>query len=212
MNITKEKTFADYYGVCNSLELVKAKEIYNDEKWLKTRKIETALIAKLIKESIDVNKITEFSDTFYVDYNTMYPTISQAFATGGYEAELLTPNLRNITIDDMIVTNVPKNNIYGNYSEFNSFNTEKIIYPECFVSEKQFSRLTEHYKIWALKNIPCVFAVSGQLNNNTKAKDEQAKLLVNEIIHNEDLTADVNFKYVRDTNSFAKIYTIKKKY
>lgn len=74
----KVKAYAEYYNLSSNNEVLSCKN--SNKKWINERKLDTKLIASLIKREIATNKITEFSDTFYVEEGLIYPTISESFA------------------------------------------------------------------------------------------------------------------------------------
>ena len=207
----KDKAFADYYSLNRSIDVLnRSSEV--EERWLTNRKIETYMVSCLLKETIDTNKIIEFSDTFYIDEKTLYPSIGQTFSENGGKSILLTPNVGTHTIKDTIIINVDEKNPYGIFSSndsrvINNLKREK----SCFVTEKELNNLAQYYRLWAIEGIPCSFAVSGYLDKNLTYKDKRAKALAGWISHDPRLECVTKFDYLKETNSFAKVYTIKNK-
>lgn len=210
-NKKKDKVFAEYYNLNRSIDVLNRSE-ESEAAWLRNRKIETHMISYLLKELIDSNKIIEFSDTFYTDNKNLYPSIGQTFSENGGKSILLTPNVKTHTIKDTIIINVEEENPYGIFAQnesriINNLKKEKV----CFITEKDSNNLAWYYRTWAKEGIPCIFAVLGYLDKNLVYKDKKAKALTNWISHDARLKCETKFDYLKETNSFAKIYTITRK-
>ncbi len=204
----KVKAYAEYYNLSSNNEVLSCKN--SNKKWINERKLDTKLIASLIKREIATNKITEFSDTFYVEEGLIYPTISESFAKENNEAVLLTPYVDSQVKENVSIYKVDKNNPYGPYSNFNQDKIYHLIKTSCFVTEKNLPRLSDNFKLWAKNGIACVYAISGKTSDHLVKKDKEAKEFINYVISNEPLKVNVSGLYDKKSKSFAKIYVIRK--
>lgn len=207
----KDKAFANYYGLNRSVDVLnRSKEI--EEIWLRNRKIETFMVSQLLKEIVDANKLIEFSDTFYTDEQNLYPSVGQTFSENGGKSILLTPNIGTHTIGDTIIINIEEENPYGIFAS-NEARVIKNLKKEkaCFITENELDKLAQYYRLWAAEGVPCSFVVSGYLDKKLVEKDKRAKALTDWISHDPRLECETKFDYLKETNSFAKVYTIKNK-
>lgn len=204
----KVKAYADYYNLSSNNEVLRCEN--SKTKWIDERRLDTKLVASLIQREITTNRITEFSDTFYVENGLIYPTISESFAKKNNEAVILTPYVNSHAKNNVKIFKVNKNNPYGPYSNFNQDNIYNPIKTYCFVTEKNLPRLSENFKLWAKNGITCIYAVSGRINNTLAKKDLEAKEIISNVVLNEPLTVYESELYDKENKSFAKIYTIRK--
>lgn len=208
--IIKEKAYANYYGLNSYFEVLSHVKNKNLEQWVEDRKIETLLMTELIKTVIDnpaydSKQIIEFADTFYVDDNTLYPSISESYSKDGVVANLFTPYANSSTINNLIITNIDKDNIYKVFDKID----KNIHLVKCFITEKDLPGIERYYRYWANKGITCIFAISGQNISFNKQKEETANRIIEEISKDKSLSYDI--KESNDVKGTAKIYVIRKK-
>lgn len=174
------------------------------------KKKEKQMIANLIENYLNVNNIVEFCDVYYKDSETLIPTIAGEFAKDDKTAKIITTCMKSEKLDNLTIINTSNNNPYGVYEEIITPNNLKLIKEaECFVTTSYLPRLKNHFKAWAGMGIPCIYAVSGSLNKDTKKKDDEIRKNMEEM-KGQFIDLESNFKYDKDTNTFAKIYILKR--
>lgn len=206
----KEKAFAKIFELNTYDDLIQ-NLIYNEDNWIKSREIETKLISKLIENNISTDRITEFTDVFYVDKDKLYPTVSESFAKDGKEAQILSTNTNNKTIGNIYIKNVSECNPYGEYSIYRLPKQKyNIIPPKCFVIEKEMPFLKEHIIDWTNNGISCVYTVSGTLDKKLQLNEKESKKYVDELIKDTNVSYNEKFSYDKENNIYAKVYIMKK--
>ena len=70
------------------------------------------MIAQLICNLINPNKVVEFSNVSYIDENTIMPTISERLSKMGKKAKLMSPNIETDYSKNFSTININKNIIY----------------------------------------------------------------------------------------------------
>ena len=68
-----------------------------------------------------------------------------------------------------------------------------------------------HFKTWASLGVPCIYTMSGQMDNKFKTNCETMTQIFESATKNNNLNYKVAFDYDSKSNYVSKIYTMKRK-
>ena len=209
-----DKAYESYYGT-NSMFETKTKQIeVPKNKFLNIIKKETEMTAQIIADQFEnFNNFIEFSDAFYTDEDILLPTISESLANNGKNTTLISPHIQTKKSKRGLST--IRTGIENPFYIYGEIVTPKLITDlsdvDCFISSINRSKLINHFKTWASLGVPCIYTMSGQLDQRFKASSDNITQIFEKATKDNKLDYKVTFDYDSKTNCVSKIYTLKRK-
>ena len=212
--IMLDKAYQAYYGT-NSLFATKTKQMgIPKSEFLNIIKTGTEMTAQIIADQFkNSNNFIEFSDVFYTDKDILFPTISENLADNGKNATLISPYIQ--TKKNKKGLSTIRTGIENPFYIYEEIVTPKLISDlkdvDCFITSINNSKLMRHFKTWASLGVPCIYTMSGQMDNKFKTNCETMTQIFESATKNNNLNYKVAFDYDSKSNYVSKIYTMKRK-
>lgn len=203
-----DKLYKNYFKINSMVDLTNKKKEISPKDLITRIRHEKDLLAKIICEVVEFNNSVEFSNAYYIDNGLIVPTISHSLSKLGKTTTLVSPYLKSSNKNSFNIIRSPLNYPFASYEPSSKNNVSKIMNTGVFITEDDINLYIKHFGIYAGFNTPCIYAVTGKINETIK-KMEETKKLFSDATQNNLLDYEMNVKMEDDVAG--AIFVIKRK-